>query len=505
MPTTDINDLPTTESFTASPGQTVFSFDFRLFDFDYLTVMVDGVTATYDPTPTTATEYSITSDPDTEGGSITFGLGLTSGDNVVLDRQVPRERLSRFPATGPFSSESLNREFDRYLAIIQDLGTAYDRTIRLPVGESGFVFPTIAERSEGVLGFDTDGSVLIYPIEDFRGPTGDTGPSGTLGANSGFTTTVSPEHGVAGAAGITILGGGGGTGRDVLVKIQGTSGTLAALDIYSAGTGHNLRFFRADGLLESYVSDGNAWITAKWIGIYAGLYTDSLTPGAAGYQRVYHPPNILPHMLGIHADVHTAICIRGSNTTEQHAILFQNHDGFARRLDRANGQIRFARPDAPYFIGDQFNSPLSDAAFTDPVTGWNLGFPISLEPHNVAGLFGIRLRSYDTATIGEVGLYLGTNGFIAGSTSGRLGLHHESGSQWNLGNATDGTIIRGAQLDFDSIPKLKTYTAAELLAATPSAVAHPRGLVYVSNGTGNKRLAISDGAAWRFPDGAVVS
>lgn len=29
--------------------------------------------------------------------------------------------------------------------------------------------------------------------------------------------------------------------------------------------------------------------------------------------------------------------------------------------------------------------------------------------------------------------------------------------------------------------------------------------IYVSNGTSNKRLAVSDGTNWRFPDGNVVS
>jgi hypothetical protein len=30
-------------------------------------------------------------------------------------------------------------------------------------------------------------------------------------------------------------------------------------------------------------------------------------------------------------------------------------------------------------------------------------------------------------------------------------------------------------------------------------------MIFVSDGTANKRLAISDGAAWRWPDGAVVA
>jgi hypothetical protein len=52
---------------------------------------------------------------------------------------------------------------------------------------------------------------------------------------------------------------------------------------------------------------------------------------------------------------------------------------------------------------------------------------------------------------------------------------------------------------------LPSYTVAQLLASTPAASAWPRGMVYVSDGTGNKRMAISDGTNWRFPDGAIVS
>lgn len=48
---------------------------------------------------------------------------------------------------------------------------------------------------------------------------------------------------------------------------------------------------------------------------------------------------------------------------------------------------------------------------------------------------------------------------------------------------------------------LPTYTVSTL----PSASTYARGLIYVSNGTSNKRLAISDGTNWRFPDGNVVS
>jgi len=51
------------------------------------------------------------------------------------------------------------------------------------------------------------------------------------------------------------------------------------------------------------------------------------------------------------------------------------------------------------------------------------------------------------------------------------------------------------------IPRLPSYTVATL----PDASDNARGLIYVSDGTSNKRLAVSDGTNWRFPDGNVVS
>jgi len=49
--------------------------------------------------------------------------------------------------------------------------------------------------------------------------------------------------------------------------------------------------------------------------------------------------------------------------------------------------------------------------------------------------------------------------------------------------------------------QLPSYT----VATVPAAASYPRAMIYVSDGTLNKRLAISDGTAWRWPDGAVVS
>jgi len=49
--------------------------------------------------------------------------------------------------------------------------------------------------------------------------------------------------------------------------------------------------------------------------------------------------------------------------------------------------------------------------------------------------------------------------------------------------------------------QLPSYTVATL----PPAASYPRCMIYVADGTVNKRVAISDGTSWRWPDGAVVA
>ena len=60
---------------------------------------------------------------------------------------------------------------------------------------------------------------------------------------------------------------------------------------------------------------------------------------------------------------------------------------------------------------------------------------------------------------------------------------------------------RTGGISFQALGPLPAYTVATL----PDAEANAKCLIYVSDGTSNKRLAVSDGSAWRFPDGDVVS
>ena len=106
----------------------------------------------------------------------------------------------------------------------------------------------------------------------------------------------------------------------------------------------------------------------------------------------------------------------------------------------------------------------------------------------------------DGVTTINSGLFLGRNAkpledgsdnevVIGASVTG-----HGSNTTTIGNSSTTHTFVSGVVI-------LKSFTVAGL----PTASSYTGGLVFVSNGTGNKRLAVSDGTNWRFPDGNVVS
>lgn len=135
-----IHDVPTHITATAAPGQRVFGFPFRLFDRAYLNVTVNGVTAFYDPYGTTILTYALATDMATEGGTVTLGAAAVGGEEVLIWRSIPIERVTTFPHTGPVPMRDINAEFDRHIAIMQELEDAqgsWDDDLSDRVSKSG--------------------------------------------------------------------------------------------------------------------------------------------------------------------------------------------------------------------------------------------------------------------------------------------------------------------------------------------------------------------------------
>jgi len=156
-------------SYTASGSQTTFAIPFEFFNVADVKVYNGTTLLTYNASPSTTSQYSITgtassSDDAYEfgaGGSITLGsTGASASDIITIIRDISIERISDFPAVGSFDITALNTQLDQIIAEIADRKQQSDRSIKLADSDSvvaDLTLPAKATRASKVLAFDADG------------------------------------------------------------------------------------------------------------------------------------------------------------------------------------------------------------------------------------------------------------------------------------------------------------------------------------------------------------
>ena len=160
--------------------------------------------------------------------------------------------------------------------------------------------------------------------------------------------------------------------------------------------------------------------------------------------------------------------------------------------------------------------PVADGAAVTWANGATFGGPVGigtapsnpLHVHGTSGLTAIRLSDATNGLLGFPGA--SASGVMTGAAANALAIRAENGLEFSGGgNARHLSITTGGEIRMGGTnaiitatrhPVLRSYTVATLPTVTPAGQ-----LIYVSNGTANKRLAVSDGTNWRFPDGAIVS
>lgn len=168
-------------------------------------------------------------------------------------------------------------------------------------------------------------------------------------------------------------------------------------------------------------------------------------------------------------------------------------------------EIHVMKQGQPILAADAYSA---SGAFTMRRASGTVGTPTAVTGAAACGVFDASAYG-DTAykvigrcTYGSEGAVSDTSapGFISFSTvpSGSTTLVERLRitSDGSLNHRSNSTTI----VDTNSHLSLRSYTVLTLPVATTVAQ-----LIYVSNGTSNKRLAVSDGTNWRWPDGAIVS
>ena len=158
-------------TYTATASQTAFTIPFEFFSTNDIKVFNGTTLLTYNASPSSATQYSISgtasaSDSAFEfgsGGTITLGsTGASSGDIVTIIRDISIERTADFPVAGAFDVTSLNTDLDKIYAKLSDIKQQSDRSVKLLDTDSiaaTVTLPAKATRASKVLTFDSDGDV----------------------------------------------------------------------------------------------------------------------------------------------------------------------------------------------------------------------------------------------------------------------------------------------------------------------------------------------------------
>jgi len=245
-------------SYTASSNQTAFTVPFEFFNITDLKVYKNTTLMTFNSSATTNTTYKVTGTSSTtdsayefgDGGTVTFGAGLTAGDIVVIIRETPIERTSDFPVNGTFDVTALNTQQDKFASMIADVDQQSSRSLKLydydTVSATTFI-PVKATRANKILSFDTNGNVSVSSQPLGGGVTVSTLSPGASATGSYNSTTgvlsLGIPQGATGAQGNPGNDGADGTGsfNDFTITDGSTSQTITNGNTLTFTAGTNMQ------------------------------------------------------------------------------------------------------------------------------------------------------------------------------------------------------------------------------------------------------------------------
>jgi microcystin-dependent protein len=155
----DINDILPLNNYTATAGQTAFTYSFPIFENTHIKVIkVSGTTPT---TLTLTTDYTVSGVGAANGGTVTLTSGATAGDRYILYRDVTNERKTSFLQGGDFKAADVNRELDLIRMELQEIERNVNRCLGLQLTDEQssilFDLDSTADRQSKFLKFSSDG------------------------------------------------------------------------------------------------------------------------------------------------------------------------------------------------------------------------------------------------------------------------------------------------------------------------------------------------------------
>lgn len=181
--------------YTASSGQTVFPYTFKVFDDDDITVTVADTNGA-ESVKTLTTDYSVSDVGDENGGNITFVTGVTLNYIVTITRKEPLTQQVGYTPGDKFPAASHEEGLDRSCIRDQYLSEQIERCLKYTVGSNISAVTTELNLS------DFKGKLLLFDSSTGE-PTG-VSYTGLLAGIAGTTSTHTQSITATGVAAYTL-------------------------------------------------------------------------------------------------------------------------------------------------------------------------------------------------------------------------------------------------------------------------------------------------------------
>lgn len=163
-------------------------------------------------------DYTVTGEGTTAGGTVTFVSAPTTGQSVVISRQATVARTSDFLPGGSLRADTLNDELDRLTLSLQEAEAARGRSLRIADHDAGPLpgaLPSRALRASRVLAFDELGDPVAGPA------------SSTLTDIEGAVSSVTDDAAAAAASALAAANDAASV-ANVAALVQNIPATLSA-------------------------------------------------------------------------------------------------------------------------------------------------------------------------------------------------------------------------------------------------------------------------------------
>ena len=124
-----INVNTSRNEYTATSGQTVFNFTFKIYAVTDLNVYVTPAGQECNDVADLTGDYTVTGVGLEDGGSITLNTGAGANDLVTIVSAIPSSRTTDYQSNGDFTPETVNNDIDRAISLIKQVESKADRSL----------------------------------------------------------------------------------------------------------------------------------------------------------------------------------------------------------------------------------------------------------------------------------------------------------------------------------------------------------------------------------------